>query len=89
MFRPGESIGEAALLLDEVRLITLVAETHATLLEIHKQEFIEIVREYPEIGLEIAVAMAGKVQELLEHAADGTYPLLQVGEKKPSDGNEG
>mgnify|MGYP001180364368 CR=1 FL=1 len=78
MFQPGESIGEAALLLDEVRLITLVAETHTTLLEINKQEFTEIVREYPEIGLEIAVAMAGKVQELLEQAVEGTYPLVQA-----------
>ncbi|MCG8617400.1 MAG: cyclic nucleotide-binding domain-containing protein, partial [Desulfobacterales bacterium] len=73
IIRSGESIGEAALLLDEVRLITLVAETHTTLLEINKQEFTEIVREYPEIGLEIAVAMAARVQELLEQAVDGTY----------------
>ena len=83
-FRPGESIGEAALLLDEVCLITLVADTPATLLEIYKQEFIEIAREYPEIGIEIAIAMAGKVQELLEHAVDGSYPLLQVDGDKPA-----
>ncbi len=66
LFSAGETIGEAGLLLNEVRLLTLIAETESTLLVIHKQEFIEIVREYPHISLELAIAMAGQVQELLE-----------------------
>ncbi len=66
VFSAGETIGEAGLLLNEVRLLTLIAEAESTLLVIHKQEFLEIVREYPHISLEIAIAMAGQVQELLE-----------------------
>ena len=66
VFGTGETIGEAGLLLNEVRLLTLIAETESTLLVIHKQEFLEIVREYPHISLEIAISMAGQAQELLE-----------------------
>lgn len=77
-FGPGESIGEASLLLNELRLLTLIAKVESTLLVIHKHEFLEIVREYPQIGLELAIAMAGQVQELIEHVeqfADGKNPL--------------
>ena len=72
VFGVGETIGEAGLLLNEVRLLTLIAETESTLLVIHKQEFLEIIREYPHISLELAIAMAGQVQELLEQFVEET-----------------
>jgi hypothetical protein len=62
----GENFGTMALLLDEVRLLTARTETESQLLIIHKQEFKEIVREYPQIALEISKELAGHIKRLLE-----------------------
>lgn len=62
----GENFGTMALLLDEVRLLTARTETQSQLLIIHKQEFKEIVREYPQIAMEISKELARHIQRLLE-----------------------
>lgn len=66
----GESFGTMALLLDEPRLLTVQAETESQLLVLHKRDFKEIVREYPQIALEISKVLAGHVQQLLKKVAD-------------------
>lgn len=66
----GESFGSMALLLDDVRVVSVRAETASQILVIHKQEFKEIVREYPQIALEISKVLAENFQRLLEKVAD-------------------
>ncbi|HBN27286.1 MAG TPA: hypothetical protein DD405_07440, partial [Desulfobacteraceae bacterium] len=65
----GDSFGSMALLLDDVRLLTARTETASQLLVIHKQDFEEIVREYPQIALEISKVIAENFQRLVEKVA--------------------
>ena len=69
-FRAGDSIGAMVLISDDVRLFTGRTEQETRLLEIHKRDFLEIVREYPQISLEITKLLAGIVKELINKVAN-------------------
>lgn len=69
----GDYFGEMALFEDTVRSASIRTEEDSRLLVLHKREFTEIVREYPQIALHICKALSGRIRELHEK--------LQVNEK--------
>ncbi len=62
----GDYFGEMALFEDTVRSASIKASEDSRFLVLHKQEFTEIVREYPQIALHICKALSGRMRELHE-----------------------
>lgn len=62
----GDYFGEMALFEDLVRSATIRTEQESRFLVLHKQEFKEIVREYPGIALEICKALSQRIRNLHE-----------------------
>jgi len=72
-FKPGDSIGGIALLTDDARLFSARTSQDTSLLMIHKRDFLEIVREYPQIALDISKLLCEYVKELWQRASDRSY----------------
>jgi hypothetical protein len=64
--RPGDYFGEMALLDDIVRSATIRTEKECRFLVLHKEEFKEIVREYPQIALHICKVLSRRIRKLHE-----------------------
>lgn len=62
----GDYFGEMALFEDAVRSATIRTAEKSRFLVLHKQEFTEIVREYPQIALRICKALSGRMRQLHE-----------------------
>ena len=62
----GDYFGEMALFEDAVRSASIKAAEDSRFLVLHKQEFTEIVREYPQIALHICKALSGRMRDLHE-----------------------
>ena len=62
----GDYFGEMALFEDTVRSATIRTAEESRLLVLHKQEFTEIVREYPQIALHICKALSRRMRKLHE-----------------------
>jgi len=60
----GDYFGEMALFEDVLRSATIRTERESHLLVLHKQEFKEIVREYPQIALTICKVLSGRIRKL-------------------------
>jgi len=60
----GDYFGEMALFEDVVRSASIRTEQASRFLVLHKQEFNEIVREYPQIALEICKVLSGRIRKL-------------------------
>ena len=60
----GDYFGEMALLEDTVRSASIKTVEDSRFLVLHKQEFSEIVREYPQIALHICRALSGRIRDL-------------------------
>ena len=60
----GEYFGEMALFEDTVRSASIRTEKPSAFMVLHKQEFKEIVREYPQIALEICKVLSGRIRKL-------------------------
>ena len=60
----GEYFGEMALFEDTVRSVSIRAEKPSAFMILHKQEFKELVREYPQIALEICKVLSGRIRKL-------------------------
>jgi len=60
----GDYFGEMALFEDVLRSATIRTEQESRLLVLHKQEFKEIVREYPQIALNICKVLSGRIRKL-------------------------
>ncbi|MFH1060214.1 MAG: Npt1/Npt2 family nucleotide transporter [Pseudomonadota bacterium] len=61
---PGEYFGEMALFDNLQRSATVVATQPTRLLMLHKREFSEVVREYPQVALQICTDLSRRVREL-------------------------
>ena len=70
---PGDYFGEMALFENEVRSATIRTVEESRLLVLHKREFEEIVREYPQIALHIC--------KILSHRLRKLHGRLERGEK--------
>ena len=76
-FKAGDSFGMSAFLVDSKRLLTCQAMVPTRLLEIHEQEFEEMLMEYPQISFEIAKLHARMIHRLLEQIqAKDTHECL-------------
>jgi len=62
----GDYFGEMALFEDAVRSATIRTAEDSRFLVLHKQEFTEIVREYPQIALHICKALSNRLRQLHE-----------------------
>ncbi|MFH1084075.1 MAG: Npt1/Npt2 family nucleotide transporter [Pseudomonadota bacterium] len=62
----GDYFGEMALFEDAARSATIRTSEEARFLILHKQEFTEIVREYPQIALHICRALSNRLREVHE-----------------------
>ncbi len=62
----GNYFGEMALLEDTVRSASIKTTEDSRFLVLHKQEFTEIVREYPQIALHICRALSSRIRDLGE-----------------------
>ena len=62
----GDYFGEMALFEDTVRSATIRTAEESRFLVLHKQEFTEIVREYPQIALHICKALSNRLRQLHE-----------------------
>lgn len=62
----GGYFGEMALFEDVVRSATIRTAEESQLLVLHKREFTEIVREYPQIALHICKELSGRIRHLHE-----------------------
>ncbi|HUU80805.1 MAG TPA: cyclic nucleotide-binding domain-containing protein, partial [Acidobacteriota bacterium] len=60
----GDYFGEMALFEDDVRSATIRTAEESHLLVLHKREFAEIVREYPQIALHICKVLSQRIREL-------------------------
>jgi hypothetical protein len=60
----GDYFGEMALFEDIERTASIKTETDSRLLMLHKQEFKQIVREYPQIALEICKVLSLRIRRL-------------------------
>ena len=60
----GDYFGEMALFENIARTASIRTDTPSRLLILHKQEFKEIVREYPQIALEICKVLSGRIRRL-------------------------
>ena len=61
----GQYFGEMALFNDEVRSATIKAgDGEVELLSLHKREFVETVREYPQVALQICKELGNRLREL-------------------------
>jgi ATP/ADP translocase len=62
--RAGDYFGEMALIEDTVRSATIRTLEESRLLSLHKREFTEIVREYPQIALHICKILGQRIRDL-------------------------
>jgi hypothetical protein len=62
--RSGDYFGEMALFEGQARAATIRTLEESRLLVLHKQEFTEIVREYPQIALQICKVLGQRIREL-------------------------
>ncbi|MCP4140739.1 MAG: cyclic nucleotide-binding domain-containing protein [Chloroflexi bacterium] len=62
--KAGDYFGEMALFEDAPRAATIRTVEKSWLLALPKNEFAEIVREYPQIALHICKAFGGRIREL-------------------------
>ncbi len=60
----GEHFGEMALFEDIPRTATIRTMQPCRMLRLHKQEFNEMVRQYPQIALEICKVFSGRIRRL-------------------------
>jgi CRP-like cAMP-binding protein len=64
--RAGDYFGEMALFEDRPRSATIRTAEDCRFLVLHKREFTEIVREYPQIALHICKALSDRLLKLHE-----------------------
>ena len=71
--RDGEYFGEMALFGDTARSVSIRKEKPSAFMVLYKQEFKEIVREYPQIALEICKVLSGRIRKLHQKIEDREY----------------
>jgi len=62
--KAGDYFGEMALFEDAVRSVSIRIEEQSRFMVLNKQEFKELVREYPQIALEICKVLSGRIRNL-------------------------
>jgi CRP-like cAMP-binding protein len=76
---PGEHLGELALLARSVRLVSAIADTDCTLIEIAQRDYYRLQPQKPQACLKLALAIAS---DLARKMADGRDALRSLAETK-------
>ena len=71
----GVCFGEMALLENEARSATVTALSDCSLLELHRQEFLNLIRENPAMGLKIALNLAQLLSRYLRKSNQDVIKL--------------
>jgi CRP-like cAMP-binding protein len=71
--KPGEYCGEMALFEEVERSASIRTEMKCSFMVLHKQEFREIVREYPQIALEVCKVLSGRIRKLHKKIESRAY----------------
>ena len=71
--KAGDYFGEMALFENAVRSVSIRAEAACSFMVLHKQEFKELVREYPQIALEICKVLSGRIRKLHQKIEQRDY----------------
>lgn len=71
----GVCFGEMALLENEARSATVTALSDCSLMELHRQEFLDLVREKPEMGLKLVLSLA---QLLSRHLRKSNQDVIKL-----------
>lgn len=71
----GVCFGEMALLENEVRSATVTALTDCSLQELHRQEFLALVRENPQMGVKLMLSLA---QLLSKHLRKSNQDVIKL-----------
>jgi CRP-like cAMP-binding protein len=85
--RDGEYFGEMALFGDTARSVSIRTEKPSDFMVLYKQEFKEIVREYPQIALEICKVLSGRIRHLHRKIEDRDYCKENISETRSSSLN--
>jgi len=76
LMKPGEVLGEIALLDSEPRSATVVAVEPTSLVTLHRRDFIPFLEKHPRATIGLAAVLAARVRRLSERAEDRqTMPL--------------
>lgn len=76
LMRPGEVLGEIALLDSEPRSATVVAVEATNLVTLHRRDFVPFLEKHPQAAIGLAAVLAARVRRLSERAEDRqTLPL--------------
>ncbi len=70
---PGEYFGEMALFDNLERSATVTATEETMVLMLHQREFSEVVREYPQVALQICTDLSRRVRELQTKLQNQAY----------------
>ena len=71
--KDGEYFGEMALFEDTSRSVSIRTEKPSAFMVLYKQEFKEIVREYPQIALEICKILSQRIRHLHQKIEDRDF----------------
>jgi CRP/FNR family cyclic AMP-dependent transcriptional regulator len=71
----GVGFGEMALLENEARSATVTALSDCTLLELHRQDFLALVRDNPQMGLKILLRLAQLLSRYLRKSNQDVIKL--------------
>jgi CRP-like cAMP-binding protein len=81
LIKSGDYFGEMALFEDLARAASIRTERTSRFLVLHKQEFNEIVREYPQLAVEICRVLGGRIRKLHEKAMVSNFVGKQRSER--------
>lgn len=70
LMRPGEVVGEIALLDGEPRSATVAAVEATSLVTLHRRDFVPFLEQHPRAAIRLAAVMAERVRRLSERAED-------------------
>ena len=70
LMRPGEVVGEIALLAGEPRSATVAAVEATSLVTLHRRDFVPFLEQHPRAAIRLAAVMAERVRRLSERAED-------------------
>jgi CRP/FNR family cyclic AMP-dependent transcriptional regulator len=70
---PGDIVGEMAFFVDSIHTESARSVAQCRLMVFHKKEFIEVVREYPQIGLHLCKVFSGRLRKIREKAESGEH----------------
>ena len=70
----SDYFGEMALFEDDTRSATIQTESLSRFLTLHKMEFREIVREYPQIGMHALKALSSRLRKFNHKVAECDFP---------------